>query len=199
MKTSALERFFPLSDLPGADCSQINTRRMRSLAMSGDPINRTQLMDTLAMHHLFLENGGAGGRWKSLLVKDIVIGIYEGPESDEGEQANFERLNLTKVDLSALILPFANFCACFAPQVTFAGADLTSSLFTDAALEKTDFRNCKLSRSDFSRADLRQADFRNATLIGVDFENCDLSAADFRGARMEHTRFPGAILDGVKY
>ena len=189
---------FPLSDQVGSDISLINSTLLQQLAQSNPPLKKEELEQIIKEHLIFLMSGGAGGHWNTILIKGLVLGVYKGPEGKKGKQASFEKTHLKPdLEFSSLELPFANFCAVFAPQVSFFNSDLSHCLFTDAILEKAIFKKSNLHRSDFSRANLAEASFVNSDCSDVDFENCNLTGADFRGARLNGARFPGAQLDQV--
>jgi uncharacterized protein YjbI with pentapeptide repeats len=190
---------FPLSTQKGSDCSSINHQKIKLMAENGLVLNKDRIVQILEAHHSFLVSGGAGGRWKTLQVGDLVIGLYDSNNTGNGEQAIFERMNLTKISFNKLALPFANFCGVFATETDFSFSDLSYSLFTDATLEGANFEGANLRKVDFSRSNLKEAKFINANLYGVDFENCDLSNADFTGATFDTARFPGVNLKGIKY
>jgi len=189
---------FPLSDQVGSDISLINSTLLQQIAQSDPPLKKEELEQMIKDHLIFLMSGGAGGSWKTILIKGLVLGIYKGPEGKEGKQASFEKRHLKQdLELSSLELPFSNFCAAFAPQVSFFNSDLSHCLFTDAHLEEAVFKKSNLHKSDFSRANLAGASFADSDCSDVDFENCNLIGADFRGARLNGARFPGAQLDQV--
>lgn len=190
---------FPFSTEEGNDCSQINQQKMRFLGMQGPVPNQNDLQLIMERHHEFLATGGAGGEWKVLQISDLVIGFYDLIEEAGGQQAIFERMNLSKVTFERLEFPFANFCGVFAKALKAKEANLSHSLFTDSTLEGADFSGANLQNVDFSRSSLKGANFQNANLHAVDFENCDLRDADFSKARFSSARFPGCNLEHVKY
>lgn len=191
---------FPFSNQAGADMSGINTFLVQQIAAQAPALDPAILDKKLTAHHLFLSTGGAGGYWKTLLLKGMVFGIYNGPESKSGEQASFEHQHLSEnISFIKIELPFSNFCAVYAPQIDFTKANLSHCLLTDAFLRGANFSNARLCKSDFSRANLSKASFVNTDCTGVDFENCNLQGADFTNACLRGARFPGADLEGVKY
>ncbi len=195
-----LKEIFPLSDKPGSSTAGLQTAMMQQMAETSKPITKSQFQKITEEHHKFLASGGAGGKWQTVQVSGLVIGIYSGVKFEEGEQAVFDRKHIpASLDLSDTALPFSNFCGCFAKGVDFSGADLSRSLFTDSMLAGTLFAEARLNACDFSRANLQGANFVNADLRDADFENCDLTGADFTGALLEGSKFPGAILKDVKH
>lgn len=195
---SLMYAFFPLSNQSGQPTNGIDKKRITGLAKAATPLLPGQLEKIVEKHFDFLFAGGAGGEWQTILVGGLVVGMYKVPEVlKAGEQANFERANLSKTDLANREIPFANFCGVFKENGDFSNADLSYCLFTDAFLEGGDFHGTNLQNTDFSRANLRGANFQYANLKGVDFENCDLQGADFRNTKLSETRFPGANLQGV--
>ncbi len=195
---SPLVEKFPFCTEKGSDHLSINSQKMRLLAEFGHKLTEGSFQKIQEVHHEFLSAGGAGGKWQILQVGDLVVGFYDVESKAEG-QAVFERMNLTKVKIKDIELPFANFCGAFAIKTDFSFSNLSYSLFTDASLESTNFEGAYLKNVDFSRSNLMGACFKNADLSGVDFENCNLSNADFRGAKIKSARFPGAILDEIQY
>jgi len=193
-----LHSIFPLSNQEGRPTIGINKSRITNLAKNSKPLSSSQLEQILEKHFDFLSGGGAGGEWQTILVKGLVLGLYNAPlVVKDGEQATFERANLSKVEIAKRQIPFANFCGVYKENGDFQNANLSYCLFTDSFLQGADFRGTNLQNTDFSRANLRFANFQNANLQGVDFENCDLSGADFRNAKLLNSRFPGANLKNV--
>jgi len=191
---------FPMSDQKGRDRQAINLPLTRQMALKKEPFSSKRLTQTISQHHEFLANGGAGGKWKTILLKGLVFGIYDGAEAKKGKQASFEHIHiLPDCIFNRIALPFSNWCGVLADNLNASGIELSYSLLTDASLVAANFSQARLCNADFSRADLRGADFREADCAGVDFENCDLRGADFRGARLPNARFPGARLEEVKY
>ena len=193
-----LHSIFPFSEQKGRSTKGINKKKIVELAKNGKPVSKKEIEKIIENHFDFLFAGGAGGEWQTISVGDLVIGLYNIPTFiKEGEQANFERANLKKIELADREIPFANFCGVYKENGDFQNANLSYCLFTDAFLKGADFRNANLQRVDFSRANLRGANFQYANLQGADFENCDLRGADFRNTSLNETRFPGAKLEGV--
>ena len=195
---STIADYFPFCTHQGADSSMINTARIRQLALNNTPLSTQRIRSIIENHLAFLQNGGAGGKWKTIHVKGIVLALYFGGEVSKGEQANFELQQLPNgINLEEVILPFANFCSSKIEQANFYKADLAYSIFTDVAAKNINFREANLAYVDFTRANLEDADFSNANLVGADFENCHLKGANFKGANLSGTRFPGANLMNV--
>jgi len=192
-------KMFPFSTEKGGDSSGINHQKMKVMAEYGPKLKQEHIEKLLLLHHDFLSGGGAGGRWKALQLGDIVVGFYDWKNIEQGEQAIFERMNLSAISLYRLEFPFANFCGVYANKANFKACNLSYSLCTDAILSKVNFEGAYLKNVDFSRSDLSGARFVNANLSGVDFENCDLRGADFSGAKFDTARFPGANLKDVNY
>ena len=189
---------FPLSRKPGSKSIGINITLTHQHIRQKPPISKHGLEKIIIEHQGFLANGGAGGMWKTLLIKGIVTGIYQHFDIKEGKQACFENIHLSSdLSFNEIELPFANFCSTYAEAVDFSNADLSHCLMTDAMLAKANFLNTILINTDFSRANLKGASFVNANCAGVDFENCNLENADFTGARIDSARFPGTNLKGV--
>ncbi|MCP4442498.1 MAG: pentapeptide repeat-containing protein [Aureispira sp.] len=189
---------FPLADQPGTQQKNIDTRGMQDRAQRSEVMTQEAIEKMIHEHFEFLNSGGIGGRWQSMLIKNVVFGVYLGAKSERGRQAILDMQKIPQnVDLQEAQLPYSSWCGVYARYQDFSDADLTGSLMTDANLEKTIFVDANLENVDFSRANLRGASFMNANLRGADFENCDLTDTDFRGAILEGARFPGAKLKGV--
>ncbi|MFK7979692.1 MAG: pentapeptide repeat-containing protein [Saprospiraceae bacterium] len=176
----------------------INKSRIQQLTLKNTPLSIQRITSIIDNHLIFLQNGGAGGKWKTIHIKGIVLALYFGTEVSKGTQANFELQRLPDgINLKEIILPFANFCSSKIEQVNFQSADLSYSIFTDVAAKNINFHKANLAYVDFTRANLENADFSKANLVGADFENCNLAGANFEGANLSGTRFPGANLMNV--
>lgn len=195
---STISDHFPFCTYPGTDSSMINKARIQQLILQNAPLTIHRIEAIIQNHLCFLENGGAGGQWKTIHIKGIVLALYFGADVTKGAQANFELQQLPKgVNLSEVILPFSNFCGSRIEQANFQAANLSYCIFTDVLAKNTSFRNANLAHTDFSRGNLENADFTNANLAGADFENCNLKGANFQGADLNNARFPGTILTNV--
>ena len=197
--TNILENYFPYCTQQGADSSMINRKRINQLILQNPILNSSTITNIIQQHLLFLQNGGAGGQWKTIHIKGIVIALYFGDEIKIGKQANFELKQIPKtIDLQNVILSFSNFCSSLINGVNFKNADLSYSVLTDVEGKKVNFSGTQLAYTDFTRANLEGANFKNANLIGADFENCNLTGANFKGANLRQARFPGAVLKDIQ-
>jgi len=197
---STIENYFPFCLQAGADSSQVDKKRIRQFAAQNTPLCQNQINDIIQAHLVFLQNGGAGGQWKTIHIKGIVLALYFGEEVSLGKQANFELQRFSyEATFEQVILPFSNFCGSIIENMSFQHADLSYSVFTDVAGQNVNFQNTQLAYTDFTRANLENANFQHANLVGADFENCNLTGADFRGTRLNGARFPGAVLDQIIY
>lgn len=175
---------------------------MRQLVASSQKIDLNTFESILEQHQKFLSSGGAGGRWDTFYITNLIFGAYRNglTAATEGKQAKINFYDLNDLDLLGIRLQYADCAGIKAEHKSWAEADLEGSLFIDSILPYCDFRNADLYAADFSRSDMRNCDFRGASLIETDFENCDLSYADFRGAQIDQsTKFKGAILVGTKF
>ncbi len=196
---SIISDYFPFCTQQGTDSSMINKSRIQQLILQKAPLPNHHIKTIIQQHLIFLQNGGAGGTWKTIHLKGIVLALYFGEEVNRGMQANFELQQLPNdVDLQEVMLPFANFCSSKIEQINFHAADLAYSIFTDVMAQNANFSKANLAYVDFTRGDLENANFANANLVGADFENCNLKGANFKGANLSKTRFPGADLTNVK-
>lgn len=195
----ALSARFPLADQPGAAMNKIDREGMRKRALQSKPLSIAELQHCQAQHEAFLNSGGAGGRWQTVLLRGQVVGIYLEKESKKGRQATLEqRFFPEELDFVGLRLPYANLSGIYALRQDFSEANFSHSLITDGSLEQCIFAEAQLEKADFSRCKLRGASFMNANLRGADFENADLRDTDFRGADLAGARFPGALLRGAR-
>ena len=200
INSALLKNVFPFADKAGRNTIGIDSQRLHQIAKNSPSLNAEDLEEMVQKHYDFLSSGGAGGKWKTLLIDGLVVALYTGAVHSKGEQASFDR-RCFDGDLSFenVELPFANFCGTYAKGINFAQSDFSYAVFTDAMLEEANFSNTNLQHVDFSRANLSYANFSYANLNGVDFENCNLQGANFVGAKLEAARFPGAILRDVVY
>ena len=198
MINSTITDYFPFCTYPGTDSSMINKARIQQLTLQNAPLSILYIKGVIKKHLCFLQNGGAGGKWKTVHIKGIVIALYFGEDVTSGAQASFELQQLPKgINLQEVVLPFSNFCGSRIERANFQSANLSYSVFTDVAAQNANLSNANLEYTDFTRGDLENTDFTNANLVGADFENCNLKGANFRGANLNGARFPGATLTNV--
>ena len=192
---AALKDKFPHCDQVRFFENKINRVGLQQMAKNGEEISTTNLEEIIEKHHQFLLSGGVGGTWQVLEIRGIVTAFYESEiEPTEGEQAIFERKNLTNISFEKIELPFSNFCSAFVEGVNFSNSNFEKSIFTDAFLHGADFCNSIFTNVDFSRSDLKNTNFENADLRNVDFENCDLRGANFENAKLDGASFVGSLL-----
>ncbi|UYP48109.1 hypothetical protein NEF87_004394 [Candidatus Lokiarchaeum ossiferum] len=188
---------FPESNLPGDDFSDVDYQYMRAAAEQSVLFSKTEWNVILSQHAEFLKTGGGGGKWETMNLNGVILGLYAGPSVSTGAQALLNNRNLTGVNLSNIVLAYANMVGVLAQNQNFSHSNLNHILFTDSFLEGSDFSRTNLMGTDFSRSQLKGCSFRNANLKYCDFENCDLTDVDFTGAKLAHSRFPGAILKNI--
>jgi uncharacterized protein YjbI with pentapeptide repeats len=175
---------------------------MRDLVAKCKKISQSDFEHILAQHQKFLSSGGAGGKWETFYITNLIFGTYRNglTSAVEGKQAKINFYDLAEIELMGVRLQYADCAGIKAENKSWAESDLEGSLLIDSILPNCDFRHSDLFGADFSRSDMRNCDFRGASLIETDFENCDLSNADFRGAQIDQTtKFKGAILVGAKF
>jgi uncharacterized protein YjbI with pentapeptide repeats len=201
MKPTSPEQFehFPSSSETGAPFSHINSEMMRALTDSNDEFTQDELDKILLEHKYFMDSGGLGGNWETLLVAQLVMGVYYGATNTSGKQADFYNKKLLNLKLQNQNYSTANFIASIGEGVDISFSQMENCIFTDAFWKEANFEGCNLKRTDFSRTDLRNCNFRNCNLDNTDFENCNCEGADFTGASLIGSRFPGAILKNVRY
>lgn len=169
-------------------------KEMNKLVLGSSEISKEQFEQILATHEQFLLNGGAGGRWETFYIKNLIFGVYQHQGKTE-QQAMLNFKNLKNMELENIKLPYANCSGVMCKDKSWAGSDLEGCLFVDSVLTNCSFENCDLSAADFSRSDMRNCNFKGAILNHTDFERCDLTGADFRGAKMISTAlFKNTIL-----
>ena len=111
----------------------------------------------------------------------------------------FDRLDLSKVDLTGARLRDASFIRAELDGSTLIEVDAPNAKFISASLQNATLDRAKLVQSDFSRADLRGASFVGADLRSVEFYNADLRNVDLSGAKLEDTDLTGANLSGATW
>jgi uncharacterized protein YjbI with pentapeptide repeats len=77
------------------------------------------------------------------------------------------------------------------PQVSFAGATIEGSDFTNANLNKVSLSNVKANDVNFCGADLRGALFEECSIAGSEFEQAKLDGADFSQTPDAAVSLPG--------
>jgi uncharacterized protein YjbI with pentapeptide repeats len=178
---------------------------MRELALRAKKISESEFEEKMELHHQFLNENGAGGRWETFYIDNLIFGVYTNTNVSNDQvmrdkQANLCFYNLNDIDLLGIRLQYANCAGVKAEAKSWNEADLEGSLFIDSVLPNCSFQYADLYAVDFSRSDMRNCNFRGASLIQTDFENCDLSGCDFRGAQMDNTtKFKGAILNDALF
>lgn len=105
-------------------------------------------------------------------------------------QLHLERADLSKQDLSSVILDFAQMQEANVASARMLGASLREVDLTNANGFKVDLRNADLEESELLYANLRCADLRDARLRGVDLALVDLTDADLRGADLSEELAP---------
>jgi hypothetical protein len=186
----------------GAGAHRPPPKRYRSMPLltTEKPMAPDDFAAMLAAHREFIETGGAGGRWETVVtVADpetgVVFGVYLGAQAEAGEQADLGHQRLDGLELRGVSLAYADFTGCACLHQDMAGADLRGSLCVDADFTGTNFSGARLAGADFSRSELAGCNFRGADLTNADFEDANLTGADLRGARLASARWRDAVLD----
>jgi hypothetical protein len=159
------------------------------------PVSPEQLGAIVRKQRAFLEEGGGGGKWATVVAGGMVFAIYRGPP---GNAAELRYKKLEGLDLRGLVLPYSEWIGSLCRGQDLSAADLTGSVLTDVDFTGTSFRNAKLARTDFSRSRLINCDLQGADLTGADLENADFSGADLRGAMLGDIKTPGTIFTGAR-
>lgn len=158
-----------------------------------------QINDIITAHLLFIEHGGANGKWQTILAGSLVMGVYYGIKVAIGKQADFFQRKIIAIDFSKINLSAANFIGSYTENIIARKSNFHKAIFTDAWWVGDDFEGSDLTETDFSRGNFSYCNFKNCNLQFSDFENCNLTGADFTGANLGDAKFPGAILNNVKY
>lgn len=172
----------------------------RQVRENSKSLTQSEFQKMIDLHLLFLQNGGAGGRWETLYVKNLIFGLYQGVDGKDknGTQAKLSFKNLEQLSLQNLQMIYADFSGVLAENQNWKNSDLEGCLFTDSILNGSSFVNSDLQAVDFTRSEMKNCDFREADLSGVDFENCDLTGSDFRKIiKNEKTSFLNAITKDI--
>ncbi|MDX2303113.1 MAG: pentapeptide repeat-containing protein [Microscillaceae bacterium] len=171
---------------------------MKQMVLESQPISIEEFNKVLEAHDTFLLYGGAGGVWETFYIKNMIFGVYRGPNPAQGTQAKLGFHDLREIQLTGIVLPYADCSAILCLDKNWSRADLEGSLFIDSILNNCSFQDSDLYGADFSRSEMKHCNFRGANLLKTDFENCDLSGSDFRGAKIDQsTLFKNAILENV--
>ena len=88
--------------------------------------------------------------------------------------------------------------------LSFAGADCTYALLTDANLANTNFAGTNCTRANFTGADLTCTDFTGtnctrANFTGADLTCTDFTGANFTGAELIRANFTNATFTGADF
>lgn len=176
-----------------------NTRKvMKEMVLQAKTISSDEFRKILVQHEKFMESGGAGGRWETFYIENLIFGAYRGASGSDGKQAKLGFHNLQEIDLQGISLSYSDCAAIHCIEKSWENADLEGCLFIDSILNQCSFTQADLYAADFSRSELRNCNFQRASLIRTDFEDCDLSGSDFRGAQIDDsTLFKNAIMQDV--
>lgn len=101
-------------------------------------------------------------------------------------------MNLVRADLSALVLPRADFV-----EANLRMADMSRADLRDARLTGCFLSGAELNEVNLVGANLVEASLIGASLIGADLSRADLSGADLTGANLQCAELVGAYLVGT--
>jgi hypothetical protein len=174
-------------------------KMMVELRENAKPMTQEEFDKKLEEHYKFMNSGGAGGRWETLVTEGgietgVVFGVYVGPKGTEGEQLNVSHSNLEQLNLENIFLAYADLVGILCRNQNFKKTDLTGSLFIDSDFTGTSFEGADLSKADFSRSKMINCNFSKANLTNTDMEDVDLTGSDLRSAILDDTRFRKSIL-----
>jgi hypothetical protein len=185
---------------PAPDLRGVTRYRAMAALVASEPLRPDALAELLAQHAEFIESGGGGGRWETMVTTadpevGVVFGVYLGPKTASGRQASLAHSRLEGLDFRAVQLPYADLCGSFGRRQDLTGANLAGSLLVDSDFAGAIFDGADLSGADLSRAELMGCSFRGANLRGADLEKADLTGADLTGADLAGARTPGTLWD----
>ncbi len=168
------------------------------------PITQEEFNEMLKEHEKFIDSGGAGGKWKTWVVKGVVFGQYLGSEGLDGKQITLSYNNLEKIKLENISLTYADLVGVFCRGLNFKKINLTGSLCVDSDFTGSNFDGANLTRCDFSRSKMQGCNLKNANLTDTDLEDVDLTGTDLTGAivtsgtSLKGTVFKNAVKDYKK-
>jgi len=145
-------------------------------------------------------------------VENAVLAIFKISEnlvpSDRVSYLDFrgawmQNINLRAHDLRGAIFDGANLShsflnSCRADEVSFAGANLTSTNLMDVSMESSDLSGAQLQGANLSGAQLQRANLILTQLQGANLNSAELQRADLRGAFLQSVTFGGTQLQGAK-
>ena len=105
---------------------------MHQMSQSSIPVTIEQFEQIFIEHKEFLESGGKGGKWQSIEVSGLTLGVYTGAKASMGKQASFLNANLSMLNLWAKDLECADFVNVYYPNGSFAKSKFGNCLFIDS-------------------------------------------------------------------
>ncbi len=110
------------------------------------------------------------------------------------EGVNWSSLRLSKVMLSASLMPGARFAGAKLQGAYFGYCDLRAANFDEADLREAHFREADLSAASFAGANLRGANLARAKLQGCSFQKADMTGVNLWGADLRGADLSDAML-----
>lgn len=114
----------------------------------------------------------------------------------EGKVAEIPDLSycdLSGMDLSGVVLPFANFTSANISRVNLTNAHLYGANFTDAKLTYVIAQEAELDYTLIKGASLSHVDLRKATLKRADFEGACVEMSEVSSDQLENLSFRHAL------
>jgi uncharacterized protein YjbI with pentapeptide repeats len=128
---------------------------------------------------------------------------------------DFEKKEMTGIDLSGAKLSSASFDSSILHHANFRRAEIEGGLLTDCQLDNANLSEVMLYEVNAYRASFRGADLTKGQFLGCEFTNADFTDANlcgsffgpdnilhktrFYGAQLADTRLFGAIFKDVVY
>jgi hypothetical protein len=140
------------------------------------------------------ESRGRYDEWAARLRKGEIDGWNALPHQERYALRKWPSLDLSKADVAGL-----QFYGITAAKASFAGAHLTTSMFSHSKFADSDFSKAKISDCKFHNANLTGSRFVGASLSKADFWNAQLKNVSFQNAKLGQTNLKGADLCGADF
>lgn len=199
------------ADASGADLTQAHvvTAVMERAVLQGCIMQKADLTDCRAANACLIEADCRDVCFKNadLTQTDLSKALLDNADFSLAKARNINvigavglKTKFNKSDLSGIRagkgtrLTETDFTLAGMESACMAGADLSGSDFSEAALTGADFTGSRLEQAKLPRIDARGAVFIKADLSGADLSGADMFQGNFRKARLVNTDFRGASL-----
>ncbi|MCP4631652.1 MAG: pentapeptide repeat-containing protein [candidate division Zixibacteria bacterium] len=115
--------------------------------------------------------------------------IWHDTKGKDGEQANFQNIDLEGIDLRGRNLQEVRFSEVNLKNAILSDIDFSGAGFHNVDLTKANLRKCTFIRVGFNFSNLTKADLRDSRFLNMNFQGSVLTSADFRGAIIEGVNF----------